>query len=994
MPRRFLPRLAAAFVALAFLLRAPSASAAADPRLLWKSIETPHYRINYYSTEDEVAEHIATLAESIYARLLPAIGWAPSERIEVVLTDQTEAANGSATALPYDAITLYVTAPDDMSPLGDVDDWYLELLTHESTHIFHTDRIAGLPALVNRILGKTLAPNQAQPRWLLEGLAIFEESARTSGGRLRSSMWNMWMRADVLEGHVAPLDVFSNTPRYWPQGNIWYLYGSFFMQWIAETYGEQAIRAMIDDYGHQLIPYGINRSIRRVTGRTFEQLYPAWVDSMRRTFVAEADAIRERGLREGIRLSHTGNTVEHPRWIPATTWKDHGGDLAFYVDDGHSMAGYWGLPLVRDEHGTIVGARERERDLLIRMNGIGGLSFMPNGTAVFATGDWHENLYVFNDLFELPADQKSPNGMEGRRIRWTDAWRALDPDVSPDGRRVVFTTNHRGTMYLMIADLAASPDQAGAHTVTNVRPLVRSARFDLAYTPRWAPDGMHVAYSSWERGGYRDIRIVDTRDGSYVEVTHDRAIDGDPVFSPDGRWLYFHSDRTGVTNVYAYEVATGRLKQVTNVINGAYQPEPSPDGKWLAYVGYTHDGYDLFVMPLDESQWLDALPYVEERPAAPPEPLPLSFVAHPYNPLLTLQPHNYSVRITPGNFGEASIVTTSGGDIAGLHAFTASLTTEWNHPTLEGNISYTYSRLPFDVNVSAYRQITPQTNYYLGGNPVQWIQQTLGASTGIAYSLPRAFDSQSFALSYSVNQVSGQLPLPASLLNPYNTPSVPTRGMLTTLHLGWSYSNATGFLWSVSNEQGFDVSANLDLSDPAIGSDFSGYAAQLNFATYFAMPWLQHHVLALHAGGGFSGGNMGGDGPFYVGGFIDLPLVNVIENSLVQGGIQLRGYPVAYEIGQDYALFNAEYRFPILSVDRGLSTLPIFLDRINGNLFVDYGSAFNDASSAEFKTGVGGELWFDVQLGYILDFTFRAGFAKGLASGGIDKLYFVAAVPF
>ena len=112
------------------------------------------------------------------------------------------------------------------------------------------------------------------------------------------------------------------------------------------------------------------------------------------------------------------------------------------------------------------------------------------------------------------------------------------------------------------------------------------------------------------------MRIVDTRDGSFVDVTHDRAIDGDPSYSADGRWLYFHSDRTGVSNIYAYEVATRRLKQVTNVINGAYQPEPSPDGKSLAYVGYTHEGYDMFVMPLDESQWLDAAALRGDAPGA------------------------------------------------------------------------------------------------------------------------------------------------------------------------------------------------------------------------------------------------------------------------------------------------------------------------------------------------------------------------------------------
>ena len=190
------------------------------------------------------------------------------------------------------------------------------------------------------------------------------------------------------------------------------------------------------------------------------------------------------------------------------------------------------------------------------------------------------------------------------------------------------------------------------------------------------------------------------------------------------------------------------------------------------------------------------------------------------------------------------------------------------------------------------------------------------------------------------------------------------------------------------------MSATFDVADPALASDYTGYAAELNFATYLQMPWLQHHVLALHAGGGVSGGDRAGKGPYYIGGFIDLPLTSVVQNSLIQGGIELRGYPVVEEAGDYYALFNAEYRFPIVNVDRGPSSLPLFLNRISGAAFVDWGSAFDDPTQAAFKTGVGGELWFDMMLGYFLSFTFRAGYAKGLSSGGIDKTYFVAAVPF
>ena len=66
-------------------------------------------------------------------------------------------------------------------------------------------------------------------------VAVHEESAHTSGGRLRSSEWAMYLRADFLEDNVATLDRISNFARRWPQGNLWYLYGSFFMRWLAET---------------------------------------------------------------------------------------------------------------------------------------------------------------------------------------------------------------------------------------------------------------------------------------------------------------------------------------------------------------------------------------------------------------------------------------------------------------------------------------------------------------------------------------------------------------------------------------------------------------------------------------------------------------------------------------------------------------------------------------------------------------------------------------
>ncbi len=243
-----------------------------------------------------VAERIAAIAEDTHARLAGPLGWEPARVTQIVLTDDTDSANGSATSIPQNVVRLFVTAPDDLSPLNDYDDWQLELITHEYTHILHTDHITGLPALVNAIFGKTYSPNQMQPRWILEGLAVLLESKFTSGGRERSTIFDMYLRADVLEDNVAGIDQISHSVRRWPQGNLWYLYGSHFLQYIESVYGFEALRQVSADYGSEIIPYGINRAIHRATGKTYVELCKGWVAWMQKRYATQKADVLAHGI--------------------------------------------------------------------------------------------------------------------------------------------------------------------------------------------------------------------------------------------------------------------------------------------------------------------------------------------------------------------------------------------------------------------------------------------------------------------------------------------------------------------------------------------------------------------------------------------------------------------------------------------------------------------------------------------------------------------------
>jgi hypothetical protein len=980
--RQFSGTWAARLLWLAMFALIPTrAQAANDPGLLWQSLETAHFRISFYSGERQVAEHVADIAEDLYERLGEDMQWRPTAtgRIEIALTDQAESANGSATALPFNAINLFLTAPEDLSPLGDVDDWYLELLTHEYTHTLQLDQVRGLPALVNALVGRTWMPNQVQPRWILEGFAVLQESKHTSGGRMRSSIWEMEMRTDALSGNLASIDQMHHFVRRWPQGNIWYLYGSYFMRFIVDTYGIEAIRRMLTDYGGQPIPWGFNRAIRRATGKTFEELYPIWQESLTQRFREVETNVRARGIREGTRLTFSGQTALYPRWIPQNAWQ--GFDLTYARDDGHTRGGLYGLRLNKER------TKVQQTELLARTNGESPVAFLPDGGTVFSSADVHKNIFNFFDLHKMPAGVTSASGQTGERVRLTDGFRASEPTVSPDGKYVAFVSNNRGTRYLQIGELEGD-------TLRNVRALVHSERYDQAFAPRFSPDGSHLVYSAWTAGGYRDIRYVDVAARTYVELAHDRAVDSGPSFSPDGKYVLFHSDRTGIFNLYAWEIATGKLWQVTNTITGAFYPELSPDGQTLAYVGYTKSGFDLFVMPFDETRLSPAEPYQSTKPSMP------QIGSHEkrlvaYNPLTTLTPRKYSVQLTQGSFGTVGVVGVKGQDIAGRHAFTATLYSEFSRPELQGSIGYQYGALPFDVSASIYRNVAPTQDFKLGQTEGRILaQESLGVDTGIGFTKGRMFDRQTFSLGYSVARVATDVNIPNTAFDPYETPSRGVQGYTAFLRAGYRYSNAETYLWSVSPERGFSFALDLNVTHPGLASEFRGFTTRADLIGYVPMPWFSHHVLALHGGAGLGGGGYPGRSLFYVGGFTDLSVLETIQTVAVQGGIVLRGYPPVAQTGGYFSLFNAEYRFPIVNIDRGASTLPVFLNRISGNLFVDYGGAFDDFRTSVFKTGAGAEAWFDLLLGYNLGFSMRLGYARGLSSGGVDKPYFVAAIPY
>lgn len=975
--------LLAAGIALCSL---PREARAGDPYLTWSTVNTPHFRVHYHSGLESIAQRAATIAEHAHTVLTPQLGWQPTQATDIVISDDSDSANGMAYAIPYNTVRLFVTAPEDMSPLADYDDWQLELITHEYTHILHIDNISGLPALINAVLGKVMAPNQSQPRWILEGLAVAMESEHTSAGRLKSSHFDMYLRADVLEGRLASLDEISHGPRRWPSGDLWYLYGAKFIDWILDTYGRDTYARVATDYGADLVPWGINRVIRRATGRTYPELYQGWKASLEARYGAQAAAIRARGLREGRRITSGGRNAAMPRFVPAhcTSSGESAAELVYFRNDGLRRPGLYRISTVAGNRG--------EAEILTRAGG-STASILSDCSLVFDSTAPSKRGYYLSDLFRLPAGVRAPSGGDLRRERLTTGARAREPDVSADGRKITYVTNDAGTTTLRIADL--TPEGR----IANERRLVASARFDQAFTPRFSPDGARIAYSAWTRGGYRDVRVVDVATGAIRELTHDRAIDQQPSWSPDGRTVFFTSDRTGVANVYAYDLERDELSQVTNVVTGAYMPSVSADGSTLAYVGYTSRGFDVYVMPLEREDFLPALPAPEEADARVTIPA-RNWPVTPYNPLKSVGPRSYELDYGTGTFGNALTIRAHGSDAVAHHAFNTAVTLEAEGPEWRANFDYDYTGLPFGLRVSLFRNAVPRHNYRIGETAQTVTEHTYGLSTGIGFYVPGEFDGQSAAFSLTLAKFDHDSPL-GTRADPWAlVPTEPSSGVISSAHLGYAYSNAESSLYGISGERGFSLFLGGDFAGPSLGSETTLAAFSGALIGYLQMPWHPHHVLALAASGGASGGTYPRRGLYSTGGFADVPASDVYTSGIRQSAFVLRGFDPGQFVGSAYSLFNAEYRFPIAYVDRGVSTLPAFLETLSGAVFADWGGAYErfdrDRPFDVLHLGVGAELWIQLLLGYRIDGTLRLGMAHGFGdeAPGDIQTYFVAASAF
>jgi len=1009
-----------------------------DPGLEWQVLESPHFSVYFFVVQDneqnnedfsynneQLAQVVADIAEEAYQHVNAQLGPPKHhhlQKIAIIMEDFSDYALGFASSFPHRVIRISLTGPTAKSFDMKFISWLKMVITHEYTHIAHFEMTSGPTTALRALFGQILTPNALQPIWSIEGLAVYNETKFTTGGRGIDSRYDMYLRMDALEDKFNTLDQINGYYlTSWPDGTAPYIYGQSIIRFIAQKYGEDKVIAISKIFCEY--PYlGFNHSLKKALGLNSKELYQNWKDSLKEKYQLQMQKIlSQKNLTPSQQLTKYNYWVDYPRWISTLT--ADGDKIAIRVFTPHSYPFIQiidplspSLPLTPRS----TKSQTQTQPLIKRTYGRdSSFSISPDGSKIiYAKLNDYEQFYNFYDLylFDLKTEKE---------IRLSEGLRARDPSWSPDpdNPQIVAVINQSGTNNLALINLHSS-NSSIKETQPTYKPITKE---DIIYLtdfpdgtqlsqPTWSPNGDRIAFSAW-RHGYQDIYILNLDpenicNSALQPIFYDKFIDLSPCWSPNGQYLFFSSDRTGIYNIFAFSLSDKKLYKITNVLGGAFQPAISPDGTQLAFISYHTTGYELHLMEVNPTNpnpnhWTE----VEIECTEPPITIMAeqrsnkdlntssnfknNYPIHPYHPLTSFWPPTYwipAAQLTENDLGIG--FSTELKDVLGIYSLPLNITYGILNNSLNYNFNYyNYSHFPI-------------INFYLSGNtvlasqtPTSWWEE---GKTGINIYFPfkgytdSATNSRSyrqiFSLGYQYEKSSTTDTNDTDTSSPLNN----NQEKISSLRLGYSYSDAEKYGFSISPELGNSFSLTYEHADKALGGDYTFDKLIFDGRKFIPLPPL-HQVLALRLVAGISSPSILesvlDEEKFKLGGSYSSDYLSSTDTNT----FSLRGYKPAALEGNNLLLTSLEYRFPLANIEHSLKLGPIsiFLERLSGSLFVDIGNAWespglnmnvineeNEINSIwqNFKSSIGAELKADFNYQYDSPFTLRLGAAKTLTA--------------
>ncbi len=574
----------------------------------WKTYRSTHFTIYFYDKERASLQKVASFAESAYDDISRQLNFQipkPINLIYYATHSDFEQTNTLLNFIPEGIGAFALPSRNRMVlPVDMADEKLQQLIAHELTHVFQFEILFG---------GNYLrAATTSAPQWFLEGMASYYGNDEDNKDR-------MVLRDAVLADQVPEI------AQRGISGFFAYRFGHAVFDFIAAEWGKDAVREFLFEFRSQ-VGGSLEKPIRRTLNISPEDFDIRFRRFLRQRYLK---ILTEKGepidFGERFKIEDTPSAELSPRAYPSgdfvaafSTYKDEADVVVMstrerklyrnltkgYTTSYEYLISQWVTT------GPQIGT-----DLAVSPDG--------NTVAVFARRERGRDLLLLNAL----------DGGIRERVEMPGVDQQLSPAFSPDGKLVAFRGMREGKADIYSYDLAS-------RTMTNLTRDDESSDF----APVFSPDGKWIYYSA-VRGGTRSkiIRMRADAPETREQVTYGDWNDEDPSLSPDGKRLFFISDRDqGIYNIYSVNLETGETLMHTNVVAGVFSPTVfvgRDNTEKLVFSAYYKRRFTLYIA--DTNKPVKRLPELNPAPSPSAQP-----AATPYQPAIevTVDPEKVSAK--------------------------------------------------------------------------------------------------------------------------------------------------------------------------------------------------------------------------------------------------------------------------------------------------------------------------------------------------------------
>ena len=547
-------------------------------RFEWWTYETDHFVIYYYPEIEPHLERMAGYAESAYQHVSSELKYDLAHKVPLILF-QTSSEFQQQNVVPgaaQEGVGAFAepTRQRIVMPMDEPHDLLYRLIVHELTHQFEYDMIP--TSLIRR----------AVPLWVNEGLSDY--------------MTGIWRPQDLMAVRDAAItDIVPKMSKLEGASDLnarmVYNLGHSVFEFIEAKWGKEGLRQYLFALRKAAVSGGEEayQEAFQISADDFDQLFDKYLKDRFRAFRdRERPADYGRNLapdRERTRFSNSYSIEPSPT-----------GEL-FAVATGNSADREMDIVIVSAKDGKVLHNLTSGFDQNLgfeylvtpgdRWVTVPWMSWSPEGDrlAYFVRAEKSRSLIIQNAL-----TRKVEERIDMRTVDDPES-----PDISPDGRRVVFAALQGGTGDLFIVDLVTKE-------VTNI------TKDEFADSgPTWSPDGKSIIYIARVSQNEKLFRL-DLDTGKKTQITFGTHDDGTAKFL-DADTIVFASTATDpakpidpelarngeVYNIWTLGLKTGELRQYTDAVGGNLYAVAVNDGgerTRIGFVSYYKANYELHML--------------------------------------------------------------------------------------------------------------------------------------------------------------------------------------------------------------------------------------------------------------------------------------------------------------------------------------------------------------------------------------------------------------